>query len=218
MRDTGSWVMLGTVLELAGTMIPHAAAASLIESFVPAVLPLLSSEECDISLQKKAYRGIVRALTREDVRAAVMGSEDQCAALYAALTGASESLHCAAKKIRFRLLSLIAPELPDSALLWIPQFLPEVLLGVKEVNHKTRTQAYELIISWGRRMSLGGEFVGFDGLMRSASLQEFINMVLAGLAGVLAAPVVASTPAMTRPRRPPGPMSSSATPWAPKTP
>ena len=32
-------------------------------------------------------------------------------------------------------------------------------------------------------MSLGGEFVGYDGSMRSASLQEFINMVLAGLAG-----------------------------------
>ena len=183
MRDTGSWAMLGTVLELAGTMIPHAAAQSLISNFLPAVLPFLSSAECDISLQKKAYRGIVRALSREDVRAAVMGSKDQCEALYAALTGASESLHSAAKKIRFRLLSLIAPELPDEALLWIPQFLPEVLLGVKEVNHKTRTQAYELIISWGRRMSLGGEFVGFDGSMRSASLQEFINMVLAGLAG-----------------------------------
>lgn len=183
MRDTGSWAMLGTVLELAGTMIPHAASQSLIENFIPTVLPLLSSEECDISLQKKAYRGIVRALTREDVRAVVMGSKDQCEALYAALTGASESLHCAAKKIRFRLLSLIAPELPDDSLLWIPQFLPEVLLGVKEVNHKTRTQAYELIISWGRRMSLGGEFVGFDGSMRSASLQEYINMVLAGLAG-----------------------------------
>lgn len=183
MRDTGSWAMLGTVLELAGTMIPHAATQSLISNFIPAVLPLLSSAECDISLQKKAYRGIVRALSREDVRAVVMGSKDQYEALYTALTGASESLHSAAKKIRFRLLSLIAPELPDDALLWIPQFLPEVLLGVKEVNHKTRTQAYELIISWGRRMSLGGEFVGFDGLMRSASLQEFINMVLAGLAG-----------------------------------
>ena len=183
MRDSGSWVMLGTVLELAGTMIPHASLNSLIESFIPAVLPLLSSADCDISLQKKAYRGIVRALTREDVRSAVMGSTEQCEALYGALTGASESLHSAAKKIRFRLLSLIAPELADNCLLWIPQFLPEVLLGVKEVNHKTRTQAYELIISWGRRMSLGGEFVGFDGLMRSASLQEFINMVLAGLAG-----------------------------------
>lgn len=183
MRDSGSWGMLGTVLDLAGTMIPHAACQSLITSFIPAVLPLLSAGDCDISLQKKAYRGIVRALTREDVRAAVMGSKAQCEALYAALTGASESLHSAAKKIRFRLLSLIAPELPDDALLWIPQFLPEVLLGVKEVNHKTRTQAYELIISWGRRMSLGGEFAGYDGVMRSASLQEFINMVLAGLAG-----------------------------------
>ena len=183
MRDSGSWGMLGTVLELAGTMIPHAACQSLITSFIPAVLPLLSAADCDISLQKKAYRGIVRALTREDVRAVVMGSKDQCEALYTALTGASESLHSAAKKIRFRLLSLIAPELPDNALLWIPQFLPEVLLGVKEVNHKTRTQTYELIISWGRRMSLGGEFAGYDGLMRSASLQEFINMVLAGLAG-----------------------------------
>lgn len=183
MRDSGSWAMLGTVLELAGTMIPHASCRSLISSFIPAVLPLLSAADCEISLQKKAYRGIVRALIREDVRAAVMGSREQCEALYAALTGASESLHSAAKKIRFRLLSLIAPELPDDALLWIPQFLPEVLLGVKEVNHKTRTQAYELIISWGRRMSLGGEFVGYDGSMRSASLQEFINMVLAGLAG-----------------------------------
>lgn len=183
MRDAGSWAMLGTVLELAGTMIPHATAQSLISNFIPAVFPLLSSAECDISLQKKAYRGIFRALSREDVRAFVMGSKDQCEALYTALTGASESLHSASKKIRFRLLSLIAPELPDDALIWIPQFLPEVLLGVKEVNHKTRTQAYELIISWGRRMSLGGEFVGFDGSMRSSSLQEFINMVLAGLAG-----------------------------------
>lgn len=183
MRDSGSWAMLGTVLELSGTMIPHASNESLINNFIPAVLPLLSATDCDISLQKKAYRGIVRALSREDVRAAVMRSKEQCEALYAALTGASESLHSAAKKIRFRLLSLIASELPDDSLLWIPQFLPEVLLGVKEVNHKTRTQAYELIISWGRRMSLGGEFVGFDGSMRSASLQEFINMVLAGLAG-----------------------------------
>lgn len=183
MRDVGSWAMLGTVLELAGTMIPHASSSSLISNFIPAVLPLLSSADCDVSLQKKAYRGIVRALTREDVRGAVMGSKEQCEALYNALTSASESLHSAAKKIRFKILSLIASELPDDSLLWIPQFLPEVLLGIKEVNYKTRSQAYELIISWGRRMSLGGEFVGFDGSMRSASLQEFINMVLAGLAG-----------------------------------
>ena len=142
MRDSGSWAMLGTVLELAGTMIPHASCRSLISSFIPAVLPLLSAADCENFAAKKAYRGIVRALIREDVRAAVMGSREQCEALYAALTGASESLHSAAKKIRFRLLSLIAPELPDDALLWIPQFLPEVLLGVKEVNHKTRTQAY----------------------------------------------------------------------------
>lgn len=183
MRESGSLGMLGTVLELSGTMIPHASRDSLISNFIPAVLPLLSASDCDISLQKKAYRGIVRSLTREDVRATVMGSKESCEALYAALTGASESLHSAAKKIRFRLLNLIASELPDDCLLWIPQFLPEVLLGVKEVNHKTRTQAYELIVSWGRRMSLGSEFVGFDGSMRSASLQEFITMVLAGLAG-----------------------------------
>jgi ribosomal RNA-processing protein 12 len=182
MRENASWAMLGTVLELSGTMIPHASAQSLVENFIPAVLPLIDGSS-SISLQKKAYRAILRALTRDDVRAAVLGCAQKREALFAALTGASESLHSAAKKMRFRLLAVLTPDFPDESLLWIPQFLPEVLLGIKEVNHKTRTQAYELIVAWGRRMSLGGQFAGFDGSVRSASLQEYLNMVLAGLAG-----------------------------------
>lgn len=63
----------------------------------------------------------------------------------------------AAKKTRFLLLLLLAPMLPDDCLHWVPLFLPEAILGTKEINRKSRLLAFELLLGWARRMALGGQ-------------------------------------------------------------
>lgn len=179
-----------TVLDLAGTMLPHVPLSSLLAAdaapLLDTLLPLLATP-LGAAVQKRLYRCLVTAMTREDMRAALVAADapSALAALETALLGtaAAERLHPAAKRLRFRLLALLAPELSDHALAWIPQLLPEVLLGVKETNARARTQAHELLVAWGRRMSRGGRFSTPTVQGRDASLHEYFTMMLAGLAG-----------------------------------
>lgn len=92
---------------------------------------------------------------------------------------------------RTLLLSTLVPLLPSSSLHHIPSLIPEAVLGTKESNERTREAAYELIVGMGRKMAKGGviqrnQVKGMeDGMAEEAeaSLEEFVTMVSAGLAG-----------------------------------
>lgn len=91
------------------------------------------------------------------------------------------------------------PLLPSTSLHHIPSLIPEAVLGTKESNERTREAAYELIVGMGRKMAQGG--VVKRGLIKGmevevegqeeqemavdaeATMDEFITMVSAGLAG-----------------------------------
>lgn len=89
------------------------------------------------------------------------------------------------------LLSTLVPLLPSDALHHIPSLIPEAVLGTKESNERTREAAYDLIVGMGRKMGAGGvihrnKVKGMeDGMAEEAeaTLNEFITMVSAGLAG-----------------------------------
>lgn len=81
------------------------------------------------------------------------------------------------KKSRFRLLHSLATTMSPS---WIPSLLPEAVLATKEVNQQTRQLAFDLIILWARRMDSAAE-QEIDGIRMA--LDEFLLMLLAGLAG-----------------------------------
>lgn len=83
------------------------------------------------------------------------------------------------KKSRFRLLHALASTMSPS---WIPSLLPEAVLGTKEVNQQTRQLAFDLILLWAKRMMISdNDKKEIDGIRMS--LDEFLLMLLAGLAG-----------------------------------
>jgi ribosomal RNA-processing protein 12 len=92
---------------------------------------------------------------------------------------------------RTLLLSTLVPLLPTSSLHHIPSLIPEAVLGTKESNEKTREAAYDLLVGMGRKMGEGGmiqrnKVKGMEDGMdveAEATMEEFVTMVSAGLAG-----------------------------------
>lgn len=86
-------------------------------------------------------------------------------------------------------LHRVVDMLPEIYLHVIPVILPEVVLGTKEANEKAREAAYDLLISMGKKMQVGGTVQNsmIDGMEHmqdtKASLNEYFVMVSAGLAG-----------------------------------
>lgn len=83
------------------------------------------------------------------------------------------------------------PLLPSSSLHHIPSLIPEAVLGTKESNEKTREAAYDLLVGMGRKMGEGGmiqrnKIKGMEDGMEDevpSTMEEFVTMVSAGLAG-----------------------------------
>lgn len=172
------------LIELLCTMLPvldleaHSALLHL-------VLPLLLVQD-DSGLQKAAYKALHLIMSHEMFGPALLNSD--MAALEQNLLAAGELTEIGAvRKCRFRLLLGLVPLLPDASLHWIPTLLPETVLGTKEVNQKARLLSFELLLAMARRMSRGGTLLAshVPGLPSDtpASIDEFLTMILAGLAG-----------------------------------
>lgn len=147
------------------------------------VLPLVTSKQDrkdhgQLTILKRAYRLVGDILGREDLPL----TDELLATLESALSASYEAgLASAAKKMRFRALLKLLHRLPESHLHWIPLFLPEIVLGVKDANHQTRLCAFELLLVASRRMSHAGGTIRLANGAQ-ASLDEFMTMLLAGLA------------------------------------
>lgn len=148
------------------------------------------------ALQKAAYKALHLAAAHElygpGLVHALLSAEQ-------ALINESPNLIevSAVRKCRFRLLLAVTPLLPDAALHWIPLLLPEVILGTKEVNQKTRLLAFELLLAFARRMARGGA-ICIEGSTTAATLDEYLTMVLAGLAGKTPHMISATVVALAR--------------------
>lgn len=148
-------------------------------------LPILETAT-DVGLQKAGYKALHWILSHELYGPQLLESNwDGLEAILLHTAGSLVEVG-AVKKCRFRLLLGIIPQLPDNNLHWIAILLPETVLGIKEANQKARLLSFELLLAMARRMARGGivrgEPIGLPS-DQTGSLDEFITMVLAGLAG-----------------------------------
>ena len=95
--------------------------------------------------------------------------------------------------------------IPSYDLHFIPSVLSEVVISAKEVNERARTAAFDLLVSMGQKMKLGGTVINSkvpgmpaDAPNVPASLEEYFTMVSAGLAGSTPHMISASITALTR--------------------
>ncbi|KAI5475813.1 ribosomal rna-processing protein 12 [Pseudohyphozyma bogoriensis] len=141
----------------------------------------------DQAVQKKGYRILARLAEERNGKVV----EGRIGDVVDALVENASVVAQGAKRDRTLLLSTLVPLLPADSLHHIPSLIPEAVLGTKESNERTREAAYELIVGMGRKMGEGGEIhrnkvKGMeDGMedVAKATLEEFITMVSAGLAG-----------------------------------
>ncbi|KAK3669430.1 pre-rRNA processing protein [Recurvomyces mirabilis] len=156
----------------------------------------------DPQLQKKAYK-LVPRLAESDI--GQMALKERSTELQQLLLAAADKASAPAKRDRLASLSKLVPFLPKSDLSFIPSVLSEVVIGVKEVNEKARTAAFDLLVLMGQTMSEGGIVVNSkvphmppDAHSVEANLEEYFTMVSAGLAGSTPHMISASITALTR--------------------
>jgi len=74
-----------------------------------------------------------------------------CAQVYPRFLSAPEDL-----QDRLHLLALLVNVLPDTSLHLLPSLIPEGVLGTKEPSEKARLEAFDLIVTMGKKMKEGG--------------------------------------------------------------
>ena len=156
----------------------------------------------DPQLQKKAYKLIPRLSESEIGRQAL---EERNTELQQLLLASAERATAPARRDRLDSIARLVPYLPQSDLHFIPAILSEVVISAKEVNEKARQAAFDLLVLMGEKMEEGGTVVnskvahmGSEAPDALASLEEYITMVSAGLAGGSPHMVSATITALTR--------------------
>lgn len=160
------------------------------------------NKQDDPQLQKKAYKLIPRLSESETGRQALA---DRSADLQELLLSAADKASAPARRDRLASIAEIIPGLSKNDLHFIPSILPEVVISAKEVNEKARTTAFDLLVLMGEKMEEGGTVnnakvphMPADAPTVTASLEEYLTMVSAGLAGSTPHMISASITALTR--------------------
>lgn len=200
-NDRGSTDTISTIsmtLDILVLLLPYLSAQDASELF-----DAIFSEEVlvntDNAVQKRAYKILSRLVEGGKLPIDV----EQ---LFKRLDELSDGLSSAAKKDRLQLYANLLPSIPPSALHVIPSLIPEAVLGIKEPSEKARGAAFGLIIAMGRKMAEGGvvkrslvDGMDEDGVVEAnASLEEYITMVAAGLAGATPHMISATVTAISR--------------------
>ncbi|KAK3387694.1 NUC173 domain-containing protein [Podospora didyma] len=158
----------------------------------------------DPQLQKKAYKLIPRLA---DSPKGQLALEQRNQELQTLLLSSAEKVSAPARRDRLAAIAALLPFVPETALHFIPSILSEVVISCKEHNERARSTAFELLVSMGEKMaSVKGAMIdnskvphmAKDALMAAASLEEYVTMVSAGLAGSTPHMISASITAITR--------------------
>ena len=189
-----------TLMDLVITMSVHLPRESFASLFAMAANVVQQSE--DAQLEKKAYKLIPR-LSQSDIGCQAL--EERSSDLQQLLLGSAKKASAPARRDRLDSIATIIPFLPRSDLHFIPAILSEVVMSTKEVNEKARTTAFDLLVLMAVKMSEGGVVVNSrtpnmstDAPDAEASLEEYMTMVSAGLAGPTPHTISASITALTR--------------------
>nr|POE96480.1 ribosomal rna-processing protein 12 [Quercus suber] len=160
------------------------------------------NQQRDPQLQKKAYKLIPRLSESGIGREAL---KERSVELQQLLLSSADKTSTPAKRDRLASIAQVVPLLPRSDLHFIPSILSEVVISAKEVNEKARTAAFDLLVLMAEKMAEGGTVVNAnvphmpsDAPSASASLEEYLTMVSAGLAGSTPHMISASITALTR--------------------
>ncbi|KDQ21665.1 hypothetical protein BOTBODRAFT_26095 [Botryobasidium botryosum FD-172 SS1] len=188
-----------TMLDLLVILVPYLPPAQSAALFTLALGPELM-ESPDATVQKKSYRVLARLV--ESGKVAVGGTDK----LIQRLSESAESVSPAAKRDRLHLLTCIVPALTPAELHFIPSILTEAVLATKEVGEKSRNEAFDLLVAMGKKMKEGGVIQRglVDGMEEDgagdvrASIEEYVTMVAAGLAGTTPHMISASITAISR--------------------
>jgi ribosomal RNA-processing protein 12 len=192
--------MTHTFMDLVITISVYLPRASYPTLFSIASLTILA--DSDPQLQKKAYKLIPRLAESPVGRSALM---ERNAELQSLLLSSAEKASPAARRDRLAAIAQVIEFLPKDDLHFIPSILSEVVISAKEVNEKARTAAFDLLVLMGEKMQKGGVVMNRkvahmpdDAPDVPASLEEYLTMLSAGLAGATPHMISASITALTR--------------------
>ncbi|KAH8917982.1 hypothetical protein BT69DRAFT_615638 [Atractiella rhizophila] len=159
----------------------------------------------DAVVEKKLYRILVKLVEKNGMLIKVKVAEDPTWMEKIITDGETVSL--SAKKDRVIFLLRLVDALPSDSLHLLVSLIPEAILGTKDANEVGREASYELLIKMGRKMGETGGTVkkslvqGMAGVAIEevpASIEEYITMVSAGLAGTSAHSISATITSLSR--------------------
>ncbi|EJD52438.1 NUC173-domain-containing protein [Auricularia subglabra TFB-10046 SS5] len=181
-------------------LLPHLSAADSNTLFAMCLSPEMLGH-WDGGVQKRCYRLLARLV---ETGHATVDAE----VVLKKLLDESQSVAPAAKRDRFALFAELLPALPAASLHMITVLIPETVLGTKEPSEKARTSAFDLLVAMGTKMREGGvvrrdKVEGMevdDETPREVkgSIEEYMTMVAAGLAGATPHMISASVTAISR--------------------
>ncbi|CEG82337.1 hypothetical protein RMATCC62417_16418 [Rhizopus microsporus] len=177
--------MSHTMLDLSIIMIPFLDAESCELLYNGTIQSLLNKED-EPTLQKKGYKILKHLMSHANGQQVIAHHLQE---LQQRLLDATATCTISAKKDRIKVLSGVVSALPNTDYHFIPAILSEVVLASKDNNEKTRTFAFDLLVSMGQKMKEGGvikssQLEGFDESVpdTQATIQEYFTMLTAGLA------------------------------------
>ncbi|KZS98276.1 NUC173-domain-containing protein [Sistotremastrum niveocremeum HHB9708] len=186
-------------------LLPHLPAKEAASLFDLCLTPEILASK-DAGVQKRGYRIVAKLMDSGKVTLDGTRVENS----FKLLIEATEKVGAAAKRDRYIFLNALVQQLPTTSLHLILSLIPEAVLGTKEPADRTRAAAFDLLVAMGRKMSEGGVITNslVDGMEvedsdaagneRQASIEEYITMVAAGLAGASPHMISASITAIGR--------------------
>ncbi|RPB14865.1 NUC173-domain-containing protein [Morchella conica CCBAS932] len=192
--------MAHTLMDLVIAITPYLPADSHHSLFL--IFAATVNNSADPQLQKKAYKVVPRLAETDSGRTALQQKSEE---LQQFLIAAADKATPPARRDRLAALAQIVEFLPREDMHFIPSVLSEVVISAKEVNEKARTAAFDLLVLMGEKMRAGGTVVNRrvahmppDAPDVPATLDEYVTMISAGLAGSTPHMISASITALTR--------------------
>ncbi|RKU42917.1 hypothetical protein DL546_002780 [Coniochaeta pulveracea] len=191
-----------TLMDLVITMsiyLPRESFGALFE-----ISSLVIMKDDDPQLQKKAYKLIPRLTESPIGRAALEARNSELQQL---LLSSADKVSAPARRDRLAAIAALIPFVPNTSLHFIPSILSEVVISCKEHNERARNTAFDLLVLMGHKM-ISAEGAKIDNSKvphmpenappASATIEEYMTMVSAGLAGSTPHMISASITAITR--------------------
>lgn len=188
------------LLDLIVTMTIHLPREDLVS--VLGLLESLLSKSSSVSLQKKAYKLLIR-IPESEAGAKLL--RERSHELSDVLISNAQKVVVPARRDRLVAFRKLIENMDQSKLYIIPSVIPEVVMSTRENNERARSVAFDLLVIMGEKMAQGGVVANSASASAtpmtedvSASLEEYFKMVTAGLASPNQQLVSASITALAR--------------------